>query len=117
ILWAFSLGRAVMVGAFSIGVLLIVRQRGVLSFRDFLGAIWRPCIASLVMAFVMAEVSINFGNDVPDLLARVALGAATYIPTLLGLWVLSGRPESAEATLLTRASPKLAQLLGTPGSA
>lgn len=76
-------------------------------------AIWRTILSLAAMsAFVL--LLLRYWPDVPVLNHPVAMllggaagGAIAYIATHLGLWLLSGRPRSAEAEVLRLAGPYL----------
>jgi O-antigen/teichoic acid export membrane protein len=72
-----------------------------LSFKAYLGAIWRPVIAAAVMAAAVISVSAFLpAGHFSRLLVEVPLGAICYAGTLIGLWLLSGRPDSPEKDIL-----------------
>ena len=85
--------------AVSLPILLIsVRLRAF----DYLRAMWRPLVASAVMAGVLNAVAgatheqAGAGEAAIQLLTGVATGALVYPLVLAALWVLSGRPNSIE---------------------
>jgi len=69
---------------------------------DFVSIFWRPTIAALLMG-----AAVHFGTAsldipaLPRLLLSIALGVVSYISALLLLWVIVGRPNSAEASALS----------------
>lgn len=69
---------------------------------DYLSAMWRPLVASAVMASVLNAVAgathehAGAGEAAMQLLMGVATGALVYPLVLAALWVLSGRPNSIE---------------------
>lgn len=74
----------------------------------FLREVWRPLVAAGVMFWIVQRYA---SGALPTLSAielagrmmqAVALGVATYVTTVVATWVLSGRPESAEAILFRR---------------
>jgi O-antigen/teichoic acid export membrane protein len=68
-----------------------------------LGRLWRSVLATIAMAAVL--LLSGFGGQAANpalaLLGGVAIGAAVYFAVLLVLWTLAGRPEGAEADVLT----------------
>ncbi len=75
-------------------------------------AVWRPVVATLAMGAVVAlaanrlETPAQTLPEVRALLMLMALGAAIYVPTLLGLWIAAGRPAGAERICLDRVREK-----------
>jgi O-antigen/teichoic acid export membrane protein len=69
---------------------------------DFLAIFWRPTIAALLMAVAVhyAVSSLDI-PALPRLVIGIALGAVAYTSSLLLLWVIVGRPKSAEASALS----------------
>src|SRR6185312_882481 len=74
-----------------------------LKVRAFLAVTWRPLIAAAVMYFTVRGF-IDFESAVDTsgavraayLIGAVALGMSVYLATLALLWLLSGKPASAE---------------------
>ena len=85
-----------------------------------LAVIWRPALAGGLMYAAVRAVS----GDLPptggslvrggELLLLMLLGAAAYIVVLVALWMMSGRPATAEKVLIGR-TRSLAQRLFTQG--
>jgi PST family polysaccharide transporter len=77
---------------------------------------WRPVVAALAMLNVMemSEPYLPTGHEMNDLLVQlllgVAIGAVSYIGSLLILWLASGQPSGIEAT----ASRMLLDMLRRP---
>lgn len=77
-------------------------------------AIWRPILAACAMHFLVrsyssrVEEQMSSGNDLLLLMGGVLVGAVAYTLGVSVLWLLCGRPEGGEATLLR----KLRQCLG-----
>ena len=73
--------------------------------RAYVGALWRPTLASAVMGTSVHVLLQWLGGDqgmataVRDLATGVVVGALTYCFTLWGLWRLSRRPDTAEVVL------------------
>jgi O-antigen/teichoic acid export membrane protein len=69
-----------------------------ISFRDLVTALWRPLVASAVMAAAVLGVNTLIGFVGPGrLLIDITLGAITYSGFLLFVWNLIGRPDGPEA--------------------
>jgi O-antigen/teichoic acid export membrane protein len=67
--------------------------------RDFAIALWRPMIASAVMAAAVLTLNAELPfRGPPRLFLDVVVGAVTYGSTLMALWVASGRPTGFERT-------------------
>jgi lipopolysaccharide exporter len=89
-----------------LSVMLVSRDLG-LHVRDIAAEAWRPVLASAMMFVVVAtlrphvDVAALPSTDAVKLLALyVPLGAAVYCAAIFVLWVASGRPQGAEASLL-----------------
>lgn len=87
-------------------IALAVRRIG-LRVLPLLLTVARPAVSSLVMAAALNAVGLGWwGWGQPggllwlNLGLAVAIGAATYAATLVGLWMLAGRPAGAEADAL-----------------
>jgi O-antigen/teichoic acid export membrane protein len=72
-------------------------------------AVWRPILGSAIMAAAVFAADAHWTElaVLMKLVALITLGASTYIAAVLLLWVLAGRPESAEKALLTAIKGKL----------
>jgi PST family polysaccharide transporter len=77
--------------------------------RSYLAGLWRSVIAATVMAVVVIMVrhELTDGHRVVGSLFQLAvavpLGMVIYATTLLFLWIMAGRPRSAESLVLERA--------------
>ena len=73
--------------------------------RPYLGALWRPMLASAVMGASVHLLLQWFEPDqglttaLRELVTGVVAGVLTYCLTLWGLWMLSRRPDTAELAL------------------
>jgi lipopolysaccharide exporter len=77
------------------------------SFSQLVSAIWRPILASGVMAVVLVSTGLGWCSTVQPFSTAVVvaplsilLGAITYISTLMLAWTAAGRPTAAETYLL-----------------
>jgi hypothetical protein len=96
---------------------LLMRELPILRLADILGSIWRPCLASLMMAIVLLSAPIP--PDTPpyiQLVVKVLLGAAIYALCQLGFWRLTGCSYGPEAYLLEKSKygRTMLRLLGKP---
>ncbi len=76
---------------------------------DLLSRLWRIVLASATMALVLAWSDLGWHATTGvtkaelglELLTAVTAGAAVYAATLCVLWLAAGRPDGAEADILT----------------
>lgn len=71
-----------------------------LKFRDCLQTCLRPIAASLPMGIAVFILSKQLTPSLLNLLAALACGALIYLTVIIALWLLSGRPESHEKTVI-----------------
>src|SRR6185437_12936162 len=79
-----------------------------LSIRSLVGRIARPVLASALMILVLWQMNLAWtpasNSDAAglglDLATRSSIGAATYALALLTIWLVVGRPDGAERTML-----------------
>ena len=70
-------------------------------WMDFVSIFWRPTVAAVLMAVAVHAVALSLDiAALPRLLLSIVLGAVSYTASLLLLWVIVGRPKSAEASAL-----------------
>ena len=104
-----------------IAVGLLARTLAV-TLRELGAAIWRPVAGSLVMvgpvliALEFAAAPGSLYGDVVRLGAAIVAGSITYGATVIILWQVSGRPDSAERFALERAKPLLARFRRAGGN-
>jgi O-antigen/teichoic acid export membrane protein len=71
---------------------------------DFIANIWRPALATAVMALAVSACDQAWSRSDPasepvlHLVVLVAVGAVTYSGALLLVWYMSGRPSGGETT-------------------
>jgi O-antigen/teichoic acid export membrane protein len=83
-------------------VFLTVGRRVSVTAGDYASVLWRPFMAAGAMALaVLAINSVLAVSSVLRLGIDVLVGAAAYGAALLMLWILSGRPETAERDVIT----------------
>jgi len=69
--------------------------------RQIIGALWRPTLASLVMAGAIQVVRWSWRDvSMAALAVQIAAGAGAFLMTTALLWVMSGRPLGAEHAVL-----------------
>ncbi len=97
---------------------LMKRQIGV-GAEVFARAIIRPALASILMALIVRwalpeyERSMSIQHAASLLVGGVALGIAVYAVTVTLLWVIAGRPVSAERLVLERIRNTVSRLLSS----
>jgi hypothetical protein len=64
-------------------------------FRPLLGAAAMACVIHFVEPWAPATPSLH-------LILIIAVGALSYVATVLGAWMVAGRPQGAEAYLLEK---------------
>jgi O-antigen/teichoic acid export membrane protein len=114
--WSFLITAICMV---PVNQVLISRQLR-LSALAYAARLWRPALASCVMAMAVLAVKrqLNLANAtdkathayVLALLLCVAVGAVVYAAAVYLLWRLSSRPEGAESACLYRAGQVVRKL-------
>ena len=103
--------------AIALAIAALIEQSilSVLAFRrlamrpwDLLSRIWRCLTASAAMAVLLALSGLGWSANSTTISANVwqlfvasLFGAAVYMIALLGLWVVSGRPNGPEVDLLS----------------
>lgn len=76
-----------------------------LKARALSAALWRPTVCSLFMYAAVQQLAMlapigDFKSWV-QLIVLALVGAAVYLTTMLGLWLMAGRPTSADYRLVT----------------
>lgn len=95
---------AIVVAGLLSFVAIVYKELPALSTASLAGAVWRPCVASAVMSVAVHTFPLPSALPVTMLLvAKVAIGALTFIGCVLALWVISGRPAGAESYLMDKA--------------
>lgn len=122
--WRFGLAGAAMGAAISMAIENVVmtmtglRHAG-LRMRDLAACLWRPLLASAVMAAgLIAELQAGLASAYAALFLLCASGALIYSVVLLALWSVSGRldgPERDFLTLVTRATSRATGRLAGAG--
>lgn len=88
---------------FLVFIFLVKRELHGLRGREMLDSIWRPCVASTLMAvFLLGLPSLSGMPVIAQLLLKVSLGAMVFAVGILALWRLAGCPAGAESYLLEK---------------
>lgn len=82
-----------------------------LRVTELLSRVWRCIFGTAVMTMALVELGLGWSASdagsgsvlLVHLLSAVALGAAIYVTVVAGAWLASGRPNGAEADLITLA--------------
>ncbi len=94
---------SVAVFGFFVFIYLVKRELPGLRVSEMLAEIWRPCVASALMAVCLIGLpSLSGMPAIAQLLMKVALGALVFAMSLLALWRLAGCPAGAESYLLEK---------------
>jgi lipopolysaccharide exporter len=86
---------------------LLVMRELQLSLRQLLDVLWRPIAAAAFMLVVGTCIQVRWlspaglGQNVTGLLILTAVGGATYVGAVAGLWWLARRPPGAERTIVS----------------
>lgn len=78
---------------------------------DVIEVCWRPVVACAVMygavhiLLASLEPMTDFMQSLGALLAACTLGVLIYVAAVLALWLLAGRPQGAESSLIIRLKP------------
>lgn len=84
----------------AVSMAFFTRSYAGLPMRDVAGALWRPVVGAVLMHQVVTQVMAQFPGLGVQLAAGVATGACVYAAWLFGSWLLAGRPEGLESTVL-----------------
>jgi len=103
-----AMNRALMFIGFGVGMLVMTSIVLEINIMRFVAILWRPVLAALAMKFAIDYVGLLLETNIYfTLIAKVCTGVGAYILSLLILWLLSGMPKGAEATLLGFVKSKL----------
>lgn len=70
------------------------------TLKDIMHGVWRPLSGAVLMHWLVAWVVQCTTEPVVQLLAGIATGVMTYAVWLVCSWLMSGRPEGLESTVL-----------------
>jgi O-antigen/teichoic acid export membrane protein len=96
------------------------RHAGV-GYKDWIRAVMRPVLASALMVAVVRLVTPPYALGMSNghaglvLAGDVAVGAVTYLASMLALWALMGRPDGAERQVLSRVQSRVPAWMPIPG--
>jgi O-antigen/teichoic acid export membrane protein len=93
---AIAIARFAVTALFIPTLLLAIGREINISASDYLGALWRPALASACMCTILYFAN---GELVPGdlrLACDVVMGAVSFVVILLFLWRLAGKPQGPE---------------------
>lgn len=88
-------------------LMLAVKKVLPVTLGQFFQRLWRPVVASLAMVLTIKTAHLGIELPLLTLLMDVGVGALAYSVVLLGLWTISGRPDTIEKTALEFVVKKL----------
>lgn len=88
----------------SIAIYIPIVTRGVsrvipVTLAQQIEAVWRPCLAAILMVVAVRACYIADIAPLWRLLWSVAVGATAYLTVLIALWMLAGKPQGPEHAL------------------
>jgi len=89
-----------------VGIVVVFTLVTGTSKRSLISVMWRPLLASALMAWMIliaAPLLVHSSWSLPaafSLFLLVAMGAVSYTCVIVAMWWLRGRPESAEKVVL-----------------
>jgi lipopolysaccharide exporter len=89
-----------------VGIVYVFSRITGMSVQSLIVVVWRPALGSAIMAVTIFTANSLFDSKIPGVtiflrvIALIIVGSASYISAVLLLWVLSGRPTSAEQSIL-----------------
>jgi O-antigen/teichoic acid export membrane protein len=90
--------RLIITAIFIPTVFLVVGRTINVSAKDYVSVLWRPFGAAAIMAGAIYCININLPfTGAPRLIVDVAAGMTVYPLSMLLLWYVAGRPDSAES--------------------
>jgi O-antigen/teichoic acid export membrane protein len=105
-----------------IGFSIRVFRRFGMQPGDLMPRIWRGLVASAAMGAFLALSGLGWGTakgpfaaELKQLLLTIVVGIASYTCVLLGLWLVSGKPDGPEADLLGLLRRTLGRFRGLHG--
>jgi O-antigen/teichoic acid export membrane protein len=97
--------RTLVAGLMLTAALCCVTRASAVSAGQILGVLWRPAIASLLVAVAVKSCSLDgLGPPMIALGVHVLLGAIVFSTATLSLWWLAGRPDGVERLLFRHAA-------------
>lgn len=105
---AVAATRTLVAVAFFFGFIWFASRITTITLGDFFRVLWRPAVASVVMAAVVKALH---DDTIPwpalSLARDCLIGGTVFAAALLGLWALAGRPDGAENLILRQAQKLL----------
>lgn len=96
-----AIARTFFMVGFTCIYLWISTRYCLLSLVSLASALWRPLVASVLMAQVVQHFHHSLWENIYlSLMFDVVVGAMLYIATILTLWIVSGRREGAEREIV-----------------
>ena len=96
-----------------VGIFVIFTKIARISVQMFAAVLWRPVLATAVMALVLPWTEVHLASGAIQssaalqLIAQVFTGATIYAICVFLLWIAIGRPVSAERSILMAAAERL----------
>jgi O-antigen/teichoic acid export membrane protein len=101
---AVAAARTSVAIAFFLVFIVMATRISAVTLGDFTKVLWRPALASAVMAFAVRTLHDgDIAWPVISLIRDSIIGAVAFAVALVGLWLLSGRPDGAETFILRNA--------------
>jgi len=92
--------------------LWLIIKRLELRVYDYTKVIVRPIIGAFIMYFVVVYFKqASDMNIYIELLLSIIIGSITYVTLVFIMWIISGRPQGAEFTILTIVRNRFSRLL------
>jgi O-antigen/teichoic acid export membrane protein len=111
-----SLRVVAVLAEFFVSIWLLMRTLNNVSLPDILRTVWRPLLATGVMALSVIFIgeTIQLG-PLAELILKIATGMVAFPAAILLLWWATGKPAGAESYLLDKLEPILARRRKVPG--
>lgn len=107
---AVAAARTLVAGCFCVVFAVYATRIAPLRLIDFAGALWRPCVAALVMTLAVRGVQIMpVSLAIIGLFRDAAAGTIVFSVTAWLLWLACGRPDGAERVILSGIRERLAR--------
>ena len=79
----------------------------------FVSIFWRPLVAAVLMGSIVHVSALAADPSLRRLLVSIAVGIASYVTTLLLLWLLAGRPAGIETDVISAITRRRKPLAGS----
>lgn len=105
---AIAATRTGVMAGFVVVMILVAARLGFAAPGTFAAILWRPLVAGAAMwGGVTLLHDAGIANSVLSLLRDTLTGGALFLLTVLGLWLLSGRPDGAERVTIAFIAARL----------